>query len=284
MRFRIRNALIGGAIYLFVFSAIADGGGVIAVLLLAVYAVGCMLVERALIRGAQARRTGHAVEFSQTGAANALGIQYGSFHHVYHSPADVNERLRMELGRNLQTKLGCAAWRELQFKDVDDGLDQPESRTFLVAPAPTTVRRSDSFLLCTFHRAADVQSVRWWLLVSGVRDPNKLFWRYARAPFTTLLALRPYWKRRYDPLNGLMTIYPGFFNEIDVLNRVREIQYVAFETLVEVLNSFDIDTTDLKAQKGNILNVNVSGGKASFGSVVQGAMNNVAGVAGGVKA
>jgi hypothetical protein len=80
-----------------------------------------------------------------------------------------------------------------------------------------------------------------------------------------------------------MTIYPGFFNEIDVLNRTREIQFVAFETLVEVLDSFGIDTTDLKQQRSNILNINVSGGQTKFGSVVQGAMNRVTGLVGGQK-
>ena len=52
---------------------------------------------------------------------------------------------------------------------------------------------------------------------------------------------------------------------------------MAFNTLVETLDSFGIDTSDLKQQKANILNINVSGGQTSFGSVVQGAMNRVMG-------
>jgi hypothetical protein len=46
---------------------------------------------------------------------------------------------------------------------------------------------------------------------------------------------------------------------------------------VQVLESFNIDTSDLKQQKGNILNINVTGGQINFGSVVQGAMNRVSG-------
>jgi hypothetical protein len=80
-----------------------------------------------------------------------------------------------------------------------------------------------------------------------------------------------------------MTIYPGFYNGIDVQNRTQAIQNVAFATLVEVLDSFGIDTTDLKIQKASMLNINVSGGQATFGSVVQGAMNKVAGMAGGAR-
>ena len=60
-----------------------------------------------------------------------------------------------------------------------------------------------------------------------------------------------------------------------MLNQTRELEYVAFETLVEVLDSFDINTADLKQQKSNIMNINVTGGKANFGSVLQGAKNRV---------
>lgn len=280
MRFMIRNAFIGGGLYLLVFLNALNGGAVLAGVL-AVYVVGCMLIEKTLIASAESRRSASAVEFSQTGAADALGIQYGSFHHVYHSGENVNQKLQASLSSALQTRLGCTGLREIAFTDVDTGIERPETRGFLIASAPETTRKSGSVLLCSFARLADVQSVRWWILVSGVRDPNKVFWRYARSPLTIPFVLWPYVKRRYDPLNGLMTIYPGFFNGIDVLNRTREIQCVAFETLVEVLDSFGIDTTDLKNQKGNILNVNVSGGQASFGAVVQGAMNRVTGAAAG---
>ena len=167
------------------------------------------------------------------------------------------------------------------FKDVDRDLVSPETRPFLLTTAAETARKSGFALLCNFTRTANIQSVRWWMLVSGVRDPNKVFWRYVFAPLSAPFSVLPYLRRQYDPLSGLMTIYPGFFNGIDVLNRTREIQFVAFETLVEVLDSFGIDTTDLKQQRSNILNINVSGGQTNFGSVVQGAMNKVTGMVGG---
>jgi hypothetical protein len=58
-------------------------------------------------------------------------------------------------------------------------------------------------------------------------------------------------------------------------------QFVAFETLVSVLERFGVDTSDLKMQKGNILNINVSGGNTSFGTVIQGALNRVTSGVGG---
>jgi hypothetical protein len=282
MRFKLRNALLGISLYVYILIIIASIDESLSVIFV-IYTAACMAVNKSLIAGAESRKNNNAIEFSQTDATDSIGVQYGSFHHVFYSNEAVTEAYRQALNNALKGKLGCPDFYEVAFKDVDRDLNTPETRTFLLTTAAETVRKSGFSLLCNFTRTANIQSVRWWMLVNGVLDPNKIFWRYVFSPLFAPLSVLPYLQRQYDPLNGLMTIYPGFFNGIDVLNRTREIQFVAFETLVEVLDSFGIDTTDLKQQKGNILNINVSGGKTNFGSVVQGAMNKVAGVAGGQK-
>ncbi len=282
MRFKLKNALIGIGVYLFILATLA-GIDISLSVVFVIYAVVCMVIAKSFIAGAEARKTIGAVEFSQSGAADSIGVQYGSFHHVFYSNESVIESFRQALNNALKGKLGCPDLHEIAFKDVDRDLVSPETRTFLLTTAAETARKSGFALLCNFTRTAHIQGVRWWMLVSGVRDPNKVFWRYAFAPLSAPFSVLPYLRRQYDPLSSLMTIYPGFFNGIDVLNRTREIQFVAFETLVEVLDSFRIDTTDLKQQRSNILNINVSGGQTNFGSVVQGAMNKVTGMIGGQK-
>lgn len=242
-----------------------------------------MLIARKFIADAEARKTHDSIEFSQENAASPFGVQYGSFHYVFYSDKAVLENFRAALNNALKRKLGCPDLHEIAFKDVDRDLSSSETRTFLLTTADETARKSGFTLLCDLTQTKTINSVRWWMLVSGVRDPNKIFWRYVFAPLSTPFFILPYIRRQYDPLSGLMTIYPGFFNGIDVLNRTREIEYVAFETLVEVLESFGINTSDLKQQKSNILNINVSGGQTSFGSVVQGAMNKIVGMAEGRK-
>jgi hypothetical protein len=281
MRFKLRNALIGIVLYLVLFGAVFSVDSRLLAALL-IYVAVTMLISRALISNAELRRTRNIIEFSQKDAEVPIGVVVGSFHHVYYSPKAVNEALVNALGSALKVKLGCAGFREICFKDVDKTLAKPETRTFFIALAPDTQRNSACSLMCAFDRATSIQSIRWWILVRGLKDPNKVFWRYVLAPISVPVVLLPYINREYDPLNGLMTIWPGFFNGIDVLNRSREIQYVAFETLVEVLDAFGIDTTDLKQQRSSILNVNVSGGQASFGAIVQGAMNKVRGASRGV--
>src|SRR5262249_4631806 len=189
----------------------------------------------------------------------------------------VIKALLKNISTALVSKLGCSPLRQITLKDVDRELPNPESRDFYLSTAPQTVRKSATTLLCAFSKEGDVQGVRWWAMVLGQRDPNAVFWRYALSPIFLPLTIIPFLRGTYDPLRDLVKIYPGFFNSIDVLSRVREVQLVAFETVVETLDSFGIDTSDLKLQKGNILNINVSGGQTSFGFVVQGTMNKVLG-------
>ena len=272
MRFRIRNLVLAAAVYLVVAVVLAqESFGPLGAAL--VYSGICMLLTWYMIANAETRRTGETIEFNQLNPASSLGVQYESFHHVFNSQEPVIEALLKNISTALVSKLGCSPLRQITLKDVDKELPKPESRVFYLSTAPLTVRKSEITLLCTFSREADVQGLRWWAMVLGQRDPNVVFWRYALSPIFLPLTIMPFLKGTHDPLRDLVKIYPGFFNSIDVLSRIREVQFVAFETVVETLDSFGIDTSNLKLQKGNILNINVSGGQTSFGSVVQGTMN-----------
>lgn len=277
MQLKIENILAVVFIYLFILAVLAGIHTMLLVFFL-IYAAICMLIELSFIARSEERKSNNIIEFWRSGALDSIGIPYGSFHYVFCSNEAVIEAFRTALNSALRGKLGCPGLYDFFLKDQD--IRFRETRTFLITKAPETARKSGFILLCDFTRTIDIQTVRWWVLISGVRDPNKVLWRYAFAPLSTPFLILPYTRRERDPLSGLMTVYPGFFNGVDILNRTREFHFVAFETLIEVLNSFGVDTTDLKQQKGNILNINVSGGQTSFGSVVQGARNKISGIVG----
>jgi len=279
MRFKLRNALFVVVLYGYLAVLLFGEGGAGAVIAGAIYTIVVMVVCRAMIASAESRRSANALEFSRNGAANALGTQYGTFFHTFQSTEPVLESLKSSLGNALRGNLGCSELKFVALKDIDRDLPSPETRTFMLVDGKESVRGTKFHVLASFTREGLVQSLQWWILVGGARDPNKVLWRYALAPLTVPFMLLPYIRREHDPLPGLLTVYPGFFNGIDVLTRTRELQFVAFETLVQVLDSFGIDTSDLKLQRASVLNVNVSGGQASFGSIVQGAMNKVTGTA-----
>lgn len=283
MHFKVFNALLGIALYLILLGAAYGAEPSLAVLIV-LYSGACMFGAWQMIRGAEKRRSVAAIEFSQTGALNVFGQEWSSFHHVFASDKAVLDTYVEVLKRALHDKIGCGPLDKILMKDVDKELDRPESRSFYVTHASPTSRGTGIVMVCSFTRMGSIHGVRWWILVTGARDPNKVFWRFALAPLTVPYVVLPYLRRRYDPLAGLGTVYPGFFNAVDMLNQTRELEYVAFETLVEVLNSFDIDTADLKQQKANIMNINVTGGKANFGTVLQGAKNRVTNTLGGAAA
>jgi hypothetical protein len=273
MRFKWRNLLIGGVIYAAVLApAAATGIGLFVVL---PYIAICMFLGSVIVRGAERRRSAKSIEFSHTNPASTIGREWGSFIHAFCCEKTILGHYKEALAAALAGKLACPPAEVVAFKDLDRNLPQPETRTLLKATSPSTLRNTGFSLLCHFSKMQNVQAVRWWVLVSGVRDPNKVFWWYVLAPLAVPFVLWPYWKREFDPLDGLTTIDMGFFNANDVQARTRALHLVAFETLIETLNFFGVDTADLKDQRGNVLNINVSGGTSTFGNIVQGAVKSV---------
>ena len=73
MRFKWRNALIVLVLYVYLAASLFEAGDVGAVFVASLYVAAAMLVCRAMIASAERRRGANSLEFSRTGAANALG-------------------------------------------------------------------------------------------------------------------------------------------------------------------------------------------------------------------
>ena len=93
-----------------------------------------------------------------------------------------------------------------------------------------------------------------------------------------------YIKRESDLLSRVRTIYPGAYNDMDVSTQLRYIHEAVFDAMIGELEKNGIDTSDLKVQKMQTMNINISGGKVNMGNVVQGAMNKIGAAAKGAKA
>jgi len=274
MKFKIRNAIVGAIIYLsFIFWMFATLGGFAVFWIF--YILGCMVCFKYMVENSRARVSGQTVEFFQSNPAGFMGSLWGNFLHVFRSDKNVVSAYARNLSNALVTQLGAEELRTMVFRDIDRDLPAPEERTFLLSRTPPTPRKTKVSVLCSLDRTANMQSVYWWILVDGIVNPNVVFWKYLSSPLSVPFAVYPYFRKGHRVDSGFTTTYPGFFNSVDTTLRVREVQVLAFDTLVETLDSFGIDTSDLKQQRSNIMNLNVSGGQNSFGSVVQGAMNKV---------
>jgi len=190
MRFKIKNIFIAGALYIWLAALLFQLSPVL-LIIATIYVAGSMAIAGSIIKSAEARKEAKTIEFSQTDAVSYLGIQWGSFHHVFFSEKPVLASLREALASALKDRLGCDVVEDISFKDVDRDLDKPETRVFIRAIAPQTSRKTGFLFLCTLSQSRDVQGLRWWILIDGQRDPNKVFWRYVFAPLTLPFVLLP---------------------------------------------------------------------------------------------
>lgn len=239
------------------------------------YSLATMGAMHLMLKRAEALQRPDQIDFYQSEPANAIGEEWGSFHHVFISNTQVLEHFTSALSSSLENHFKCPQLREISVRDLDKELPSPETRQFLYGDITKTIRKTNLSILCEVSRTNQLLAVRWWILHRGQRDPNKLFYRYSGAPLVVPFVIFKFLRRQYNPLIGLNTAAPGFFNENELLHRSRQIQFVAFETLCEALEAYGIDTTDLRYQRGNILNINVTGGQMNMGNLIQGVRNKV---------
>ena len=122
------------------------------------------------------------------------------------------------------------------------------------------------------------------VLAGGYVDKNAKFNLIAYSLFTIFIWIAPYIRRETDLLSRVRTIYPGSYNDMDVSTQVRCLHEAVFDAMIGELEKNGIDTSELKVQKMQTMNINISGGKVNMGNVVQGAMNKIGGAVKGAKA
>ena len=274
MRFRLTTLVWSGISYAITLVPIATSAPPLFVPAIA-YTLITMAAMHLMLKRAEALQRPDQIDFYQSEPANSIGEEWGSFHHVFVSQTSVLEHFASALSNALAGNFKCAPLREISLRDLDKELASPETRRFLYGDIAATIRKTELSILCEISRTNQLLGVRWWILQRGQRDPNKVFSRYSGAPLVIPFVIFKFLRRQYNPLIGLNTIAPGFFNANELLHRSRQIQFVAFETLCTTLESFDIDTTDLRQQRGNLLNINVTGGQVTMGNLVQGVRNKV---------
>lgn len=212
------------------------------------------------------------------------GEVVGSFQHVFSHEKILDCNLFKSIESELTSKTPIGALSTVAITDIDGDLEAPEERTFIKSQSGQTKRGTSITLILYQSSFGKMQSIQWRVLAGGYIDRNKKFNLIAYSVFSLLLWIIPYLKKEFDLLGCVRTIYPGAYNDMDLVTQARCIHEAVFDAMINELDANDIDTSDLKAQKMQIMNINISGGKVSMGNVVQGAMNKVSNQARGSKA
>ncbi len=272
---RIRSILVAGGIYFFL--AISTFGLILIVLL-----VFGLMAHLICTREMEALRYG-SNKFRKTFPFRFFGESFGDFQHVFYHDANLEGEIVATVERELKTRTPVGALAPITVTDVDPCLGSPEDRSFLMADSGRTRRGTTVTLILKLSRFGQMQSIRWWVLAGGYVDKDKHFNFVAYAPFTLLFWIIPYLRREYDVLSRIRTIYAAAYNDMDVVTQIRCLHEAVFGTMVEVLDKNGIDTSDIKAQRMQVMNISISGGRVNMGNVVQGAMNKVAATVRGAK-
>lgn len=215
------------------------------------------------------------VSFRQRFPFARYGLEFGDFQHVFDHDADILPKLTERISQAVQARLTADLLQPVTITDHDPNLSQTEARGFLMSDMGTSARGTSMRLVVETRAFGHVQTVRWWIMLGGHVDRDKQLRFLLATPFTFWFWIIPYMRRNYNILNSVRSIYASSYNDFDLVARGRSVHQIVFDAMVEVLEEEEIDTSDIKMQRMQVMNINISGGKVQMGNVVQGSMNKV---------
>lgn len=267
---RIKARTVLSAIAVHLFLALSTVG--ISLLLLAITGIITHIICQREIEASQASVN----KFSKGLPFKYLGQPFGDFQHVFYHEENLAKDIFSTIEGELTTRTPIESLEPIKLTDVDKELSHPEDRVFIKADAGRTIRGTTLTLVLQQANYGAMQSIRWWVLAGGFVDKDKRFNFIAYSFLTLPFWIVPYIRKNFDVLSHIRTIYTATYNDIDVMTQIRCLHEAVFNAMVNELEKHDIDTSDIKAQRMQVMNINISGGKVNMGNVVQGAMNKVA--------
>lgn len=204
-----------------------------------------------------------------------LGGEVSSFRHVYSYQEDIHADLSQAISQRIEDAFELRPLSPLSLTDIDNHLMQTVERTYLHSSAGMTEFGTDLHLVVNTDRVGAYAKVEWWVVLGGFIDSDKKFSFVAFAPLTIWFWLIGYLRNNVDVIGRLERIHDGEFNLQDTIFRIRALHEAVFDTLVAELEARGIDTSTLRMQQAQVLNIDISGGKVQMGNIMQGATNSL---------
>jgi len=197
------------------------------------------------------------------------------FQHIFQHDKNVLDEVLTEIIQSVKQKTSLSTVEKIEFIDIDKKLSSNDKRVFHLGTGEPTIRGSQINTFLYHDQFGEMQNFQWWILVNNPIKRSKVIVFLAFSFISFPIRLISYLKGTYNIAAHLRNPYQAFYEDLDLIVQIRSIQEAIINSLVESLDARGIDTSDLKTQKAQNLNINVSGGKATFGNVMQGAMNTV---------
>jgi len=239
------------------------------------------LITAALLRNDIDEAISSANSFNKALPFKYFGQVTTHIQHIFHHPIKIEDDLFATVEAELKTKTPIAALEPIVITDKDKNcvFESDFLKAKLLYPARYTIT-----LIVNQSSFGAMRSFEWRVIVGGYVDNDAKFKLIAYSPFTLLFWIAPYLRHETNLLSRVRTVYSSAYNDIDISTLVRSISETVFDAMVVALEKNGIDTSDLKAQKLQSMNINISGGKVNMGNVVQGAMNKIGAAVKGAKA
>lgn len=216
-----------------------------------------------------------STNFKRSYPLQRFGASYGEFIHAFYHDIDLEADLFRRIEQDIRSKTPVSIIKPVRIVDTDPALKHSEGRTFLIASSNPTLRGTKISLALRFSKFEKMQTVQWWALAGGYIDSNKRFLFVSFAPFTIWFWIIPYLRMEYDVASQLTTVYSSAYNSFDIQTQAKSIHETVFNALIEELDHQGVDTSVLRAQRVQMMSINIAGGSTNIGNIIQGTMNKV---------
>jgi hypothetical protein len=267
-RVKLRTVLIIVVLYLFILISLSEvGRGFFIVIVL--YSIAAIAGGYALLASDIALTSQDALVFRRMMPLRILGNYLVDFQHVFYHDEDLLPAILEEIDARIAKQGFLPKLQKKSFTDTDKNLFSPETREFFVSSSEANLRGTEVALAIQLRNHAEAQSIQWWVLMRGFIDRNKKVALLALAPIGLPFWLWAYLKQKLDLVSRVRTVYDAFYNSVDFVTDARALHTLVFDALVETLDKHGVDISDLKLQRAQVMNINITGGRTTFGNIVQ---------------
>lgn len=122
-----------------------------------------------------------------------------------------------------------------------------------------------------------MQNIQWWVIAQGFVSLDSVVAFVLKSPVLLPIIIIPFFRGKHSIVEGLRNTYYSSYDSIDKMKYAIDVYKTALDELVMQLDSYGIDTSELREQRNHIMNINISGGRPVLSNIIQGARNIVSG-------
>lgn len=239
------------------------------------YIVFCIMASISLYLSEKGRRNFNRDIFKRFYFIDKYVSEKIKFQHIFYYKNDISSSIESGVFKALRDKKLIESSDEVVLIDNDRNLLSPQGKRFIIARAVTTVRKTRVEFVWYRDIVGAMQNIQWWVIAQGFVSLDSVVSFILKSPLLLPFIIVPFLRGKYSIIENLRSAYYSSYDGIDKMKHAIAVYESALDELVAQLDSYGIDTSGLKEQRNQIMNINISGGKPILSNIIQGARNIV---------